>query len=91
MDAPALKITPQMKNALDAGFAAALGLVGLFCCAANSPIGGILLGIELFGMAALPYYALICLILWPLSAKHGLFQNRFFRPVDSLLKKQKTL
>ena len=74
---------------MDAGFAAALGLVGLFCCAANSPIGGILLGIELFGLSALPYYALICLILWPLSANHGLFQNRFCRPVDSLLKKQK--
>ena len=74
---------------MDAGFAAALGLVGLFCCATNSSISGILLGVEIFGLSALPYYVLICLILWPLSAKHGLFQNRFFHPVDSLLKKQK--
>ena len=67
---------------LDAGFAAALGLIGLFCCATNSPISAIILGTELFGLAALPYYALICLILWPLSAKNGLFCNRFFHPIN---------
>ncbi len=64
---------------LDVGFCAALGLVGLFCCATNSPISAIFLGIELFGFAALPYYLLICLILWPLSVKKGLFDNRFFK------------
>ena len=66
----------------DAGFFAALGLVGLFSCAANSPLGGILLGVELFGLSALPYYILICLLLWPISAKHGLFKNRIFLPID---------
>ena len=65
---------------LDVGFAAALGLVGLFCCAANSPIGALFLGMELFGITALPYYLLVCLILWPLSVKQGLFDNRFFTP-----------
>lgn len=73
---------------MDGGLAAALGLVGLFCCATNSPISGILLGLELFGLSAWPYYALICLILWPLSAKNGLFQNRFFRSIDGLREKQ---
>ena len=68
---------------VDAGFFAALGLVGLFCCATNSPISGILLGVELFGLPALPYYILICLALWPISAKNGLFKNRIFRPIDS--------
>lgn len=65
---------------LDAGFSAALGLVGLFCCATNSPVSSIFLGVELFGLTALPYYLLICLILLPLSAKKGLFGNRFFTP-----------
>jgi H+/Cl- antiporter ClcA len=66
---------------LNPGFAAALGLVGLFCCAANSPIGAIFLGTELFGLSALPYYVLICLLLWPLSAPYGLFKNRLFQPI----------
>ncbi len=65
---------------LDVGFSAALGLVGLFCCTTNSPISAIFLGIEMFGFTPLPYYLLICLILWPLSAKKGLFDNRFFTP-----------
>lgn len=65
---------------LEAGFWAALGLVGLFCCATNSPVSAVFLGIELFGFSALPYYLLICLILWPLSVKKGLFDNRFFKP-----------
>ena len=72
---------------LDVGFSAALGLVGLFCCTTNSLINAILLGIEMFGFAALPYYLLICLIIWPLSVKKGLFYNRFFTP-KSLLKRK---
>ncbi len=71
---------------LDAGFAAALGLVGLFCCTTNSPVSAVFLGIELFGIAAIPHYLLICLILWPLSVKKGLFENRFFKP-PALFKK----
>ena len=71
---------------LNVSFAAALGLVGLFCCATNSPISAIFLGVELLGLSALPYYVLICLLLWPLSAKNGLFKNRFFQPVSILRK-----
>ena len=64
---------------LDGGFSAALGLVGLFCCAANSPVGAIVLGIEMFGFAGLPYYLMVIGILWLLSTKDGLFENRFFQ------------
>ena len=66
---------------LTPGFAAALGLVGLFCCATNSPVSAIILGAELFGLSALPYFVLICLLLWPISAPNGLFKNRLFRPI----------
>ena len=65
-----------------------LGLVGLFCCATNSPISSVFLGVELFGLGALPYYVLICLILWPLSVDQGLFKNRMFRPVKVLRRKE---
>ena len=64
---------------LDVGFAAALGLVGLFSCVTNSLIASVFLGVELFGISALPYFILICLIIWPLSTNNGLFHNRFFK------------
>ena len=63
---------------LDIGLAAALGLVGLFCCATNSFISAIFLGIELFGFSALPYIIITCVILWLLPTSDGLFKNRFF-------------
>ena len=67
---------------LHTDLAAALGLVGLFCCVTNSPISGTILGAELFGCSVLPYCGLICLLLWPLSTRDGLFKNRFFQPVS---------
>lgn len=75
---------------LNSGFAAALGLVGLFCCVTNSPISAIILGAELFGISALHYYLLVCLLLWPLSTKKGLFINRFFQPISILRIKEKS-
>ncbi len=66
---------------LDVGFAAALGLVGLFSCVTNSLVSAVFLGIELFGLPALPYFILVCVIIWPLSTNKGLFHNRFFKPL----------
>ena len=73
---------------LEPGFGAALGLVGLFCCATNSPISAVFLGIEMFGLSALPYFIIICIVLWLLSVNNGLFENRFFKsPIYSRIKK----
>ena len=73
---------------LDVGLAAALGLVGLFCCATNSFLSAIVLGVELFGFGALPYFVVVCIVLWLLSANDGLFENRFFKsPILIKLKK----
>lgn len=66
---------------------AMLGLIGLFSVATNSPVSAVFLGLELCGVSALPYYLLVCLILWPISANKGLFKNRFFRPLPILHKK----
>jgi len=63
---------------LDPGLGAALGLVGLFCCTTNSPISAFFLGIEMFGFCTLPYYIIVCIVLWLLSVNKGLFENRFF-------------
>ncbi len=64
---------------LDPGFSAALGLVGLFCCTANSPVSAVFLGIEMFGFGALPHFIILCILLWLLSVNRGLFENRSFR------------
>ena len=45
---------------IPAGFAAALGLVCVFCGAVNCPLASIILSIELFGAGSLIYFALAC-------------------------------
>ena len=61
---------------LDPGIAAALGLVGLFCCATNSPFASIILSIEMFGSANLYLFALVCVICFVLSGNSGLYANQ---------------
>jgi len=61
---------------LDPGIAAALGLVGLFCCATNSPLASIVLSIEMFGGANLYLFALICVICFVLSGNSGLYASQ---------------
>ena len=61
---------------LDPGIAAALGLVGLFCCATNSPLASIVLSIEMFGSANLYLFALVCVICFVLSGNSGLYASQ---------------
>ena len=61
---------------LDAGMAAAVGLVGLFCCATNSPLASIVLSIEMFGSANLYPFALVCVICFVLSGHSGLYASQ---------------
>ena len=64
---------------LDPGMAAALGLVGLFCCATNSPLASIVLSIEMFGSANLYLFALICVICFVLSGNSGLYASQILQ------------
>ena len=64
---------------LDTGMAAALGLVGLFCCATNSPLSAIVLSIEMFGGANLYLFALICVICFVLSGHSGLYASQIIQ------------
>ena len=59
-----------------AGFAAAVGLVCVFCGAVNCPIASILLAVELFGAADLTYFALACGIAYMLSGYFGLYSSQ---------------
>ena len=64
---------------LDAGLAAALGLVGLFCCATNSPLASIVLSIEMFGGGYLYLFALVCVICFVLSGHSGLYASQIIQ------------
>jgi H+/Cl- antiporter ClcA len=61
---------------LDAGICGALGLIGLFCCATNSPIASIVLSIEMFGGVNLYLFALVCVICFVLSGNSGLYASQ---------------
>ena len=61
---------------LDAGLCGALGLIGLFCCATNSPLASIVLSIEMFGGANMHLFALVCVICFVLSGNTGLYASQ---------------
>lgn len=58
------------------GFAAAIGLVAVFCGAVNCPIASILLSVELFGAEGILYFALACSISYVLSGYCGLYSSQ---------------
>lgn len=64
---------------LDPGIAAALGLVGLFCCVTNSPIAAIFLSIEMFGSANLYLFAFVCVISFVISGNWGLYASQIIQ------------
>lgn len=61
---------------MEAGFGAALGLVGVFCGATNAPIASLFLGIELFGTEGLPYFAIVCAVSFMLSGYFSLYKSQ---------------
>ena len=64
---------------LDPGIAAALGLVGLFCCVTNSPIAAIFLSIEMFGSANVYLFAFVCVIAFVISGNWGLYASQIIQ------------
>lgn len=64
---------------LDPGIAAALGLVGLFCCVTNSPITALILSIEMFGSTNLYLFAYVCVISYVISGNWGLYASQIIQ------------
>lgn len=64
---------------LDPGFAAALGLVGLFCSVTNSPFASIMLSIEMFGAANMQLFAFTCVIAFVISGNWGLYASQIIQ------------
>ena len=71
---------------LDAGMAAAMGLIGLFCAATNAPLASIMLSVEMFGGTNIHLFAFITVISFVLSGKYGLYASQILRynKADSL-------
>ncbi|MBQ4087624.1 MAG: chloride channel protein [Clostridia bacterium] len=61
---------------LDAGFAAAIGFVALFCGAVNCPLASIFLALEVFGAEGLAYFAVVCAVSYLMSGNFGLYHSQ---------------
>jgi len=64
---------------LDAGMAGALGLIGLFCCATNSPFASIMLSVEMFGGSNIHLFAFISVICFVMSGNYGLYASQILQ------------
>lgn len=64
---------------LDAGMAGAMGLIGLFCCATNSPFASIMLSVEMFGGTNIHLFAFISVICFVLSGNYGLYSSQVIK------------
>lgn len=58
---------------LPCGFAAALGMLGVFGAALNVPITTIMLGVDLFGGAAMPYYVIASFVSYLVAGHRGVY------------------
>ena len=61
---------------LDPGFAAALGLVAVFCGVVNCPVASLLLSIELFGSGNVLAFALACAVSYLMSGPYSLYSSQ---------------
>lgn len=61
---------------LPAGFAAAVGLICVFCGAANCPLASVFLAVELFGGEGILYFALACGLSYMLSGYSSLYSSQ---------------
>ena len=64
---------------LDAGMAGALGLIGLFCCASNSPFASIMLSVEMFGGTNIHLFAFISVISFVMSGNYSLYSSQILK------------
>lgn len=57
-------------------FLAALGFIGVFCGATNTPIACFAMGIELFGSSAAIYLFIVCIISYLFSGHTGIYTSQ---------------
>ena len=79
---PSLFIGATLGSALSVVFGlptdlcAACGMVGVFCAVTNSPLSSILMALELFGFAGMPYYCITIAVSYLLSGYQSLYKEQ---------------
>ena len=61
---------------LNASFAAAIGMIGMFCGVVNCPFAALFLAIEIFGGAYLVPFAVTCALCYVFSGYFGLYSSQ---------------
>lgn len=61
---------------LNASFAAAIGLIALFCGVVNCPVASVILSIELFGAEGLVYFAIASAVSYFFSGNYSLYSSQ---------------
>lgn len=61
---------------LPPSFAAALGLIGVFCGVTNAPIASVFMAVELFGNEGFSFFAITCFLCFVLSGHIGLYESQ---------------
>lgn len=61
---------------LDAGYAAAVGMIGMFCGVVNCPFAALFLAVEIFGGAYLAPFAVTCALCYVFSGYFGLYSSQ---------------
>ncbi|MBO4368043.1 MAG: chloride channel protein, partial [Clostridia bacterium] len=67
---------------LDPAFAAAVGMIAVFCGNTNCPIASVFLSIELFGTQALHLFVIACAISYMLSGNSSLYHAQILPEKD---------
>lgn len=61
---------------LDPGFAAAVGIIAMFCSVVNCPLASMILGIELFSSSDVVLFAIACAVSYMMSGYYGLYSSQ---------------
>jgi H+/Cl- antiporter ClcA len=61
---------------LDPSFAAAVGLVAMFCGVVNCPLASVVLSVELFGSEGIIFFALAAAVSYIMSGYYGLYSSQ---------------
>ncbi len=61
---------------LQAGYAAAIGMIGMFCGVVNCPFASLFLALEVFGGAGLAPFAVTCALCYVFSGYFGLYSSQ---------------
>ncbi len=69
-------VTASTLLGIDPGFAAAIGMICMFCSITNCFLASVVLGAELFGAQGILFFALACVISNVISGNYGLYSKQ---------------